>query len=177
MGQVLVYSEGLPVQCGVCSLNKWWRGKKPRVQMCGCTPEPAEKPAFGSVSLKARAPTADKGRRGERKAIRLMTGAGLLAKQTAGSGATASRSCERHFDTDIIATLGDLKIRVESKAMAKVPGLHSMEKLLAGSDCLRVQEDGSPGFWLLPDALMVQILGMARESVEQQTQPQSQVPA
>lgn len=166
MGVVLVVEEGLHVMCSVCRLNKWWGGKKPRVQMCGCTPEPVAKPAFGSVALKAKAPTADKGRRGERKAIRLMTGAGLLAKQTAGSGSTASRSCERQFDTDIIATLGDLKIRVESKAMAKVPGLHSMEKLLAGSDCLRVQEDGAEGFWLMPDALMVQILAMAREGVQ-----------
>lgn len=163
MGKVPVYEEGLAVICGTCRLPMWWQGKKPAIRACGCTPEPAAKPAFGSVTLKAKAPTADKGRRGERKAIRLMTGAGLLAMQTAGSGATASRSCERHFDTDIIATLGDLKIRVESKAMAKVPGLHSMEKLLAGSDCLRVQEDGAEGFWLMPDALMVQILAMARE--------------
>lgn len=165
MGVVPVYEEGLAVICGTCRLPMWWQGKKPRVRACGCTPEPVAKPAFGSVTIKARKPTADKGRRGERRTVRMMTGAGLLARQTAGSGATASRSCERHFDTDIITTLGDLKIRIESKAMAKVPGLHSMEKLLAGSDCLRVQEDGADGFWLMPDALMVRILAMARESV------------
>lgn len=170
MGQVLVYIEGLPVRCGVCSLNKWWGGKKPRVQMCGCTPEPAVKPAFGSVRQKARPATAKTGRRGERNAARLMTGAGLLTQLTAGSGATASRSCERAFDTDMVSRLGDSWFKVESKAMTKVPGLTSFRALLSGSDMLRVEQDGE-GFWFFSDAVMAEIGGLAAEAVEGRATP------
>ncbi len=167
MGQVLVYIEGLPVRCGVCALNKWWGGKKPRVQMCGCSPEPAAKPAFGAVRQKPREVTAKVGRRGERRTVKLLTGADLLAQQTAGSGATGSRSCNTAFDTDIVTRLGDSRFKVEVKTLAKVPGLTSFRSLLSGSDMLRVEQDGE-GFWFFSDAVMAEIGGLAAEAVENQ---------
>lgn len=163
MGQVLVYEEGMTVCCGDCGLNMWWSGKKPRVRTCGCTPVAASKPAFGGTSLKTREVTAKVGKRGEKRTVKMLTGAGLLAQQTAGSGATASRSCESAFDTDIVTKIGDSSFRVEVKTLAKVPGLTSFRALLSGSDMLRVEQDGE-GFWFFPDDIAKQVFGLASEA-------------
>lgn len=163
MGVVLVYEDGLTVRCGYCRLNMWWTGKKPRVRACGCTADPEPKPAFGGTSLKTREVTAKVGRRGEKRTLTMLTGSGLLAKQTAGSGATASRSCERAFDTDIVTKIGDMHLKIEVKTLAKVPGLTSFRNLLSGSDMLRVEQDGE-GFWFLPDDIAKQVFGLAAEA-------------
>ncbi|MBP7704170.1 MAG: hypothetical protein KA105_02655 [Caulobacter sp.] len=166
MGRVPVIEDGLAVVCGVCRLPMWWQGKKPSIRACGCTPEaPAKKP-FGGVTLKVRANTATVGRKGEKRTLKLLTGAGMLAARTAGSGATASRNAEKAFDTDVVVRLGDNRWKVESKLLDRVPGLHSLLKLMAGSDLLRVQSPGGPGWWLVGDDVMAELGGLASEAIE-----------
>ena len=160
MGQVPVIEEGLFVQCATCGLNQWWQGKgRNRVRACGCTPPPPER------KITRRSASA-KGKRGEREIEKMFHGMGIDAQRTAGSGSTGSRNGERIFDTDIVARLGGLKLKVESKRLAKVPGLTSMLGMLAGSDLLRVKQNNGTGFWFMSEKHFQTLVGLAAEAAE-----------
>jgi hypothetical protein len=149
-----------PEICNDCREMFRWKGpSKRRVKVCGCTPEPAPKSQYRTIS------TAKKGRNGERKAVKMLTGSGLLARQTAGSGAVASRNADRANDTDIVARLGGLNLRIEVKALETVPGLKSLLKLKARSDVLCV-ETGDGIFWLMDDDIARHVLALAAEGLE-----------
>jgi len=155
-----------PEICDECREMFRWKGpSKRRVKVCGCTPPPPAKPAFGGVGFKTIEATRKKGDRGEKRAVRMLTGSGLLAQQTAGSGATASRNSEKGFDTDIVARLGDMRLKIEVKSLERVPGLKSLLTLKAGSEILCVE--GPDGvFWLMDDGVARQILALAAEGLE-----------
>jgi len=159
MGKVLVYEMDERVRCGVCNEDMWWAGKgSKRARTCGCTPQPVRKITRRSASAK--------GKRGEREIEIMMRASGFDAQRTAGSGSTGSRNGERLFDTDIVARLGPLKKKIESKRLAKVPGLISMLEMLSGSDMLRVKQDrGLTGYWFMSDKHFQELASLAAEAL------------
>ena len=163
MGKVPVVENGLFVQCSECREYQWWAGKgRARYRACNCTPEPVD-----TKRKITRRSASAKGKRGERETEHLLQGAGFDSQRTAGSGSTGSRNSERAYDTDVVARLGPLKMKVESKRLARVPGLTSFLGMMAGSDLLRVRQDHATlGFWFMSDKQFKALASLAAEALE-----------
>lgn len=165
--------------CGICGEAIETIGpRKNRREVCGCP----EKQKDAVKSLRSSRAVA-KGKRGEKKADAEWTAAGWQAQRTAGSGSTGSRNCERAFDTDVVVR-GPMELKVEVKEYASLPmkGLVkavelqggflpveagaavSLEKMLAGSDFMRLQETRKPAYYFCKAADLLTLAALAAEA-------------
>lgn len=168
-----------PDICGVCGeMIRTIGPRKRQMQVCG-RPE-KQKDAVKSARSRA---AVKKGKRGEVKAEGEWTKAGWLAHRTAGSGSTGSRNAERKFDTDVLVT-GPMELKVEVKEYASLPmkGLVkavelqggflpveagaavSLEKMLAASDFMRLQETRKPAYYFCKAADLLTLAALAAEA-------------
>lgn len=168
-----------PPRCDACGENIRTIGpRKNRRDVCGCP----EKQKDAAKSARSRA-AVRKGKRGEKKADAEWTNAGWLAQRTAGSGSTGSRNAERKFDTDVVVR-GPMDLKVECKEYASLPmkGLVkavelqgdflpveagaavSLEKMLAGSDVMRLQETRKPAYYFCRADKLLALAALAAEA-------------
>lgn len=165
--------------CGICNEAIQTIGpRKNRRDVCGCP----EKQKDAVKSARSRA-AVKKGKRGEVKAEGEWTKAGWLSHRTAGSGSTGSRNSERKFDTDVLVT-GPMELKVEVKEYASLPmkGLVkavelkgdflpvepgaavSLEKMLSGSDFMRLQETRRPAYYFCRADKLLTLAALAAEA-------------
>lgn len=156
-----------PELCNECRSQKQWvkvgKGKTAARHLicleCETVPAPKKRP------ITKRAAKV-KGNAGEDETVAFVEACGFDGQRTVASGATGSRTCESAFDTDVIVRFADtFRKKVESKRLANVAGLTSMQAYLAGSQLLRVRQDNQKAFWFLPEAEFGEILKWAAEGM------------
>lgn len=147
------------VSCDACGQGLVWEGKgKKAVQRCGCEPA-AVVEKVQPVRRITHASARRKGRAGESECVKEWQAWGFDAGKTAGSGSVGSLSNDAAWDTDVVARRGDLRLKIESKRLHKVPGLRSLLNLRANSEILRVREDDGEAFYLMSAKTLASLAG------------------
>lgn len=149
----------LPEICGQCRQEWTWVGKGKRAaRVCGCEPAPVVE-KVQPVRRITHASARRKGRAGESECVKEWQAWGFDAGKTAGSGSVGSLSNDAAWDTDVVARRGDLRLKIESKRLHKVPGLRSLLNLRANSEILRVREDDGEAFYLMSAKTLASLAG------------------
>ncbi len=112
----------------------------------------------------------DKGARGEIELAKMLARiAGVSVRQQPGSGSVGTRMDVRDLRGDLRLSIGRMTFRCEVKRREKPPQV--LERWLCGVEILAIRADHGDWRFYLPEAVFMELLGLAADSLVVQSPP------